>query len=118
MFGPPPPMPGVGRNPGVGSNPGVGRPPGSSTEGLYVRVSGSPVGAPSPGVSPISVRGSLGSSPQSWPSPPPKPRSRARSVSRRGTRIETNEPETGTPGGNPVTAKPKRRPVGSKSKPK
>ena len=133
VFGRPPPMP------AFGSNPGVGRPPGSSTDGLPVAVSGSPVRSPSLGASPISVRDSSGKgspisvrdssgngspisvrgssgkgSPQSWPSPPPQTGSRARSVSRRGTRIETNEPETRTPGGKSGATKTGGRPPSSK----
>jgi len=88
-------------------NPGVGRPPGSSTDGVFVPVSGSPVR------SPTSVR-----SPQSWPSPPPQTGSRLRSVSRKGTRAETNDPEIGRPVGRAVEAKPRGRPVGSKNKPR
>ena len=100
MFGPPPPMPGVGHRPG------------SSTDGVLVPVPASPV---SPfKASPISV---AETSPKAWPSPP-NPKQRTRSLSRRGTMIETLEPEAGTPGGKSVTAKPKGRPPGAKNKPK
>jgi hypothetical protein len=112
-------------------NPGVGRPPGSSTDGVFVPVSRSPVHSHSPGASPMSVQSSLPisvsagkgsptsvpSSPQSWPQPP-QTGSRARSVSRKGTRAETNNPETGVPGGRAVEVKTRGRPIGSKNKPK
>ena len=123
MFGPSPPLP--------VSNPGVGRPPGSSTDCVNVPVSVSPVRSLSHGASPISVPSSLpisvssgkGSpisvpgSLQRWP-PPPQTGSRARSVSRKGTRAETNNPETGVPGGRAVEVKTRGRPIGSKNKPK
>ena len=132
MFGPPPPLP--------VSNPGVGRPPGSPTDFIHVPVSVSPVHSPSPGASPISVRSSLGKgspismpsssgkggpisvpsssgkvSPQSWPQPPPQTGSSGRPVSRRGTRAETDAPETSVQRGKAVEAKPRGRPVGSKT---
>ena len=93
--GPAPPMPVFG-----------GR-PGSSSDGVNVPVPESPITVKSsPGVSPISVvTSSLGSN-------------RGRSSSRKGTRVQTNEPETGRPRGKSVTAKPKGRPPGSKNKPK
>ena len=87
--------------------PGFGGRPGSSSDGVNVPVPASPITVlSSPGVSPIPVVSS------------PSPKQRARLSSRRGTRIETDAPETGLPRGKSVQAKPKGRPAGSKNKPK
>ena len=110
-------------------NPGVGRPPGSSTDGVFVPVSRSPVRSPS-----------SSSFPQSWPAPPPRVTpagsrgrssgsdtdearslsrgSRARTTSRKGTILETNNPETNIPLGAIKETKTRGRPPSAKNKPK
>ena len=112
-YGPPLPMPGVGRNPGVDRNPGIGRPPGSSADGVNVPVSGSPfTGSPISVNStppPISVSGSSASgSPPIPPWPLPtltakgKGRGRGRSTINRNTGRtgETQPPPRGRPRGS------------------